>query len=421
MGYDLLSDKLILGYNFHKVIRTNAQERLLNFIVFSVILTNKCSIEVNLLITRELATVIVRETMLRTNFNINVMDVSGHIIASGDPSRLGDYHAAAAYVIRQGQELLIDESNQSRWKGSQPGLNLPIIVHGQVVGAIGISGRIEEISPVAQLVKMTTELMIKQSQLKLQQEWRQLHMDWVLKELVEGTGIHEGKIDQRLQAIGCIITAPYQAIVIEHEPSLLFNTEERFFDVMSRRLAGRSILLSAYRPHRTLLLCYGNATSSLSSMLDQVRLMVTSCTADYCIGVGSLVQSLYAVRSSFEEAEAVLRYPSNKERVLTYRQAAGPIIINELPSPIKEKLIYASKEYWNKKIEETLEAFFSSDLNMAEAAKLLGIHRNTMQYRLEQIHKQSGYNPQKFQEAHILQWIVWLQQALRAEGGGSAN
>ncbi|MFC4102705.1 PucR family transcriptional regulator [Paenibacillus xanthanilyticus] len=333
------------------------------------------------------------------------------------PSRLGDYHAAAAYVIRQRQELLIDESNQSRWKGSQLGLNLLIIVHGQVVGVIGISGRIKEIEPIAQLVKMTTELMIKQSQLKLQQEWRQLHIDWVLKELVEGTVVHEGKIGLRLQAIGCRITAPYQAVVIEHEPSLQFNTVERFFDLLSRRLAGSSILLSAYRPHRTLLLCYGHATSSLSLMMDQVRRIVTSCTADYRIGVGSLVPTLHAVRSSFEEAEAVLRCPSMNERVLAYRQVIGPITINELPGQVKEKLIHASKEYWNEKIEETLQVFFLCDLNVAEAAKLLGIHRNTMQYRLEQIHKQSGYHPQKFQEAQILQWIVWLQQMERKEAG----
>ncbi|ANE48727.1 transcriptional regulator [Paenibacillus swuensis] len=352
--------------------------------------------------------------MFRTHFNINVMDARGYIIASGDSSRLGHYHAAAAYVIRQRQELLIDETNQSRWKGSQPGLNLPIIIHGQVVGVIGISGRMEQIEPVAQLVKMTTELMIKQSQLKLQQEWRQLHIDWILKELVESTEIDEGNMRQRLQAIGCSITPPYQAIVIEHESSLQFNTAERFFDVMSRGIADRSVFLSAYRPHRTLLLCYGNASSSLSYNIDQVRQVVTSYTSDYRMGIGSLIQSLHEVRSSFEEAEAALRYPSKDERVLTYRQIQGPLIIHELPSQTKEKLIKASKAYWDDKIEETLKAFFASDLNIAESAKMLGIHRNTMLYRLEQIHKLSGYNPQKFQEAHMLQWIVWLQKALRA-------
>lgn len=367
------------------------------------------------MITKELATEIVKETMIRTNYNINVMDVRGYIIASGDLSRVGEYHAAAAYVIRQRQELLIDEKNQSNWKGAQPGLNLPIMVHGQVVGVIGITGSLEQIEPIAQLVKMTTELMIKQSQLKLQQEWKQLHIDWALKELV-GEAANEKRIEQRLRAIGYIISPPYQTLVIEYEPTLQFNTMESFFDMLSRKLAGKSILQSAYAPHRIVLLCYGNAASTVSSIIEPLRMIIASNTTDCRIGVGSLAQSLLAVRSSFEEAEAVLRNPVMNERILAYRQIAGHFMINELPEPHKAKLINESKGYWNEKMEVTLVAFFSSDLNIAEAAKLLRIHRNTMLYRLEQIHKLSGYNPQKFNDAQMLQWIVWLQQTLRAKG-----
>src|SRR4051812_44880098 len=112
------------------------------------------------MLNRDLAGIIVQETMRRLHRNINMMDVEGRIIASGDSKRLGERHEGALEAIRTGKPLIINEGNQVQWKGSQCGINLPILFRNEIVGAIGITGQPEEVAEFGEIVKMTTELML---------------------------------------------------------------------------------------------------------------------------------------------------------------------------------------------------------------------------------------------------------------------
>lgn len=58
-------------------------------------------------ITHKLAQDIVDKTMKILEKNINIMNENGVIIASGDKSRLNQYHEGAAQVIREGKKLEI--------------------------------------------------------------------------------------------------------------------------------------------------------------------------------------------------------------------------------------------------------------------------------------------------------------------------
>ncbi|UUZ85318.1 hypothetical protein LJK88_18195 [Paenibacillus sp. P26] len=97
------------------------------------------------MLTRELAEEIVRETMVRLNRNINLMDPAGIILASGDSGRVGQFHEAAAEAIRRDREPPVKDEDLRRWKGAQKGINLPIHYEGRVVGAIGITGDPQEV------------------------------------------------------------------------------------------------------------------------------------------------------------------------------------------------------------------------------------------------------------------------------------
>lgn len=48
---------------------------------------------------------------------------------------------------------------------------------------------------------------------------------------------------------------------------------------------------------------------------------------------------------------------------------------------------------------ETLEAFFTSDCHPIAAARQLGLHRNTLNYRLDKITSMTGLNPRTFDHA----------------------
>lgn len=51
---------------------------------------------------------------------------------------------------------------------------------------------------------------------------------------------------------------------------------------------------------------------------------------------------------------------------------------------------------------EILKAYADHDMNAAQAAKGLYMHPNSLKYRLEKIHQETGLNPKKFNDLRKL-------------------
>ncbi|OQA04931.1 MAG: Carbohydrate diacid regulator [bacterium ADurb.Bin400] len=60
----------------------------------------------------------------------------------------------------------------------------------------------------------------------------------------------------------------------------------------------------------------------------------------------------------------------------------------------------------------TLEVFLQQGLNLAEAARVLGIHRNTAIYRLNQITSLLGLDPRKFEDAVMIKIALMVKHYL---------
>lgn len=90
---------------------------------------------------------------------INIMDTSGIIIASSDPSRIGKLHEGAKKVIDEKLPLLIVEDDNT-FKGTKQGINLPIVFEGESVGIIGITGPVDEVLQYGQIIKRMTEILL---------------------------------------------------------------------------------------------------------------------------------------------------------------------------------------------------------------------------------------------------------------------
>ncbi|STQ46215.1 Sugar diacid regulator [Ewingella americana] len=112
-----------------------------------------------------LAQQIVDRTMQIIDSNVNVMDSRGRIIGSGDAERLGELHEGALLAISQQRIVDIDNAVTRHLHGVRPGVNLPLRVDGQIVGAIGLSGDPTRLRQYGELVCMTAEMMLEQSRL----------------------------------------------------------------------------------------------------------------------------------------------------------------------------------------------------------------------------------------------------------------
>lgn len=92
--------------------------------------------------------------------NINLMNSSGIIVASTDTERIGTEHRAALHVLETGQPVVVRKPQDGI--PDRPGINLPLIIDGHLTGVIGVTGEPEVVEPLAQVVVLTVELLIEQ-------------------------------------------------------------------------------------------------------------------------------------------------------------------------------------------------------------------------------------------------------------------
>ncbi|MDD7267011.1 MAG: helix-turn-helix domain-containing protein [Lachnospiraceae bacterium] len=102
-------------------------------------------------------------------------------------------------------------------------------------------------------------------------------------------------------------------------------------------------------------------------------------------------------------------------QIIGYRDVAVARILDLLPKA--EAVSVAAEllpdQIWQQLHEEdlhTIYMMFANNLNISETARKLYIHRNTMVYRLDRIHKIIGFDIRNFEEAILLRLVLSLQK-----------
>ena len=146
--------------------------------------------------------------------NINLMDESGHIIASTDPKRIGSFHQGAYRIISERlPELYITPEMET--PSVRQGIKLPLEVKGTVVGVIGITGGYQEVFSYGQIVKKMTEILIAEGWEQEQQRLDNRVLTRFLEEWVLGAGMSNPQtLSDRGFALGIAIRTPRRVVVV---------------------------------------------------------------------------------------------------------------------------------------------------------------------------------------------------------------
>lgn len=364
------------------------------------------------MLTKEIARNIVKETSLRLNRNINIMNEKGVIIASGDSSRIDQIHEGAIQVIKTCQPLAITSENIGQWKGAQKGINLPIVFQERTVGVIGITGDPEQVSEFGGLVRMTTELMINQSFIASQQEWKQMSKEMIIEELLKANPSLK-HIRRRLELLGLELNPPFSVAVIQiAERSIPNHTLiQRLEDIIG---AGNG-LTGFVNVNRMFIAFSGQSEDVVVSKLTRILQALAQTNLKFRIAYSTPVQQIERISQAYLDCDLTLELSDREQELVSFAEIEPKALLYQINPLLAERFVQRVLGETLMSYADTLQAFFSCNQNIKETAEQLFIHRNTLIYRLKRIKEESSYDPQNFKDAFTLQMALWISAKLKGQ------
>ncbi|KAA9001097.1 sugar diacid utilization regulator [Affinibrenneria salicis] len=357
-----------------------------------------------MVITTALANEIVSRAMAIIHHNVNVIDHHGQIIASGEPYRVGEQHEIAREVIRSGKRINIHNAAEAaRFKNVHPGINHPILVDDKVAMVIGISGDPAVISRYAELAILTAELLVRQALEMREVNWRQRLRDTLFSQYLEHAGRNAGQETlRRLEDLGFALHTPLVPVVVAIEVaqqhlSDVLGTLLREFSQLSA--VSEVILLGS---HEVLLLC--SVKGEQEALLEHIGFILSNQISHYHIGVGVTAGSAPDIREAIQFARSVIevgRRVQPQRQIYYFREMAVLCLFRVLENSymftffnnnVRQLLAHDSGEV----LLDTLDCFIANNGEAGKTSQQLGIHRNTLAYRLQQIKKQLHLDPMVF-------------------------
>lgn len=340
----------------------------------------------------ELAQDIVNRAMAILPHNVNVMDSQGLILGSGEPGRIYTRHEGAQLVIANGRIVEIEQATALGLRNSLPGVNVPLMIDNKLIGVLGITGDPDQVRTYAALVRMTAEMLLAQRVLQTQQHWREQRRE-------------------ALQAVLLAVDAPSPALLAEAIQLDLKPLIARLAVGLELTSAAEAMAMSRWlRDHfqdswcsrveeNTLLWCRPSTTTvDMDALVFRAR--QRGCHV-LRIAEGGSTFDLHTLREEAHQLCDLLVYGRQIQPTLprlslgTYRLQACLWRLKDDPAikawlaPIQ--LLVAHDPSGSLLI--TLKAWCLHHGQVQVCADYLGLHRNTLRYRIEKIRSITGLSP----------------------------
>ncbi|GAA1825841.1 CdaR family transcriptional regulator [Nesterenkonia flava] len=336
--------------------------------------------------------------------NINLMNSSGIIVASTDPERIGAEHRAALQVLETGQAVVVREPRDGI--PDRPGINLPLIIDGHLTGVIGVTGEPEAVEPLAHVVVLTVELLIEQE--------REHHTSMVARsrarEIVAAL-VSDGqsllKVGELLRAEGLgegpwslgVWAAPEPRQDGSAQPP--HQAENIVMEINEGRSPSGRPTARAVVWRGLLWVVSGAARLDESLGEERSRRLVTS-------GVATLEDLRSWAQDMAALARAVGLLPTGTEAAPVPAELA--IALAHLPQHTMRRVADLTSPLTQAQHETVRAVAYAGSL--AEGARMLYLHRNTLLQRVERIRNLTGLDLRRSDQATLLTLSVLARDTI---------
>ena len=375
-----------------------------------------------------LAQEIVERTMKIVPFNVNVMDVHGFILGSGNPQRIGELHAGARLALAQSRTVEVDAAVTRSLEGAKPGVNIPLVVRGQVCGVVGVSGEPVDVRQVGELVRVMAEMILEQAQLLRELQHEKRYREEFVDQLISQEVTSRADLERWGGRLGIDFRELRAAVVLE----LLDETvgPDRAMAELQRcqqHLAAwePSLLMSAMSPRELVMLpvvavvddAGGLAVSAKTLLLELEAAVRPALQTPVVVSIGVALPGIEGAPLSYQCAKRTARVGRARDkagRLFPYYDLSFPVLLSALGTgwqaeQLRRPLECLAVADGRGSLRATLVAWFAQDCLAERAAGQLGIHRNTLDYRLRRIGEITGLDLARIDDRLMLYAALQLE------------
>ena len=373
-------------------------------------------------LSKELAKSMVERTMNVVNYNINIMNENGVIIASGDKERIGTIHEGSIIALQRKSEFNVSENESKKLQGVHPGTNIVIEFRNKIVGVIGITGKPKEVLGYAKLIKMTAEMMIEQEQVIKELEWNNRIKEEMILALIYNKPDSVILLNEYIKKFKLQNNHPMSIFIIElnledSSPQKDVDISSRIINILEGTFKGS---LASVVNSKTIVLLhkcssnnnkYEDYKEKIKKLNEKIKNEIGINTK---IATGKIYSKLLEMYKSFDIANETLAFGKKmhpKDSIyifeslkydMLFSQNSAKWKVNEL----KETYELIALNDKSKVLRETLIVLIEENGELNNVANRLFIHRNTLSYRLDKIYKFTDRNPRKYTD------LFWLYSSI---------
>lgn len=145
------------------------------------------------------------------------------------------------------------------------------------------------------------------------------------------------------------------------------------------------------------------------------------------IAYSDLIPDLHSLSEAYRQTALALRVGKlfySERAVFPFNKLGIGRLIHELPKNLCADFLLEifgdmSPDLFDKDTLTAIDKFFQNNLNIAETARQLHMHRNTLIYRLEQIEKKTGLDLRQFEDAMTFKIAIMILNYLQSERNAS--
>lgn len=375
-------------------------------------------------ISQELAEPIITRLRSTLDYPVSITDMQGVIIASTYRDRIGKSHGAAVEAIASKTECLVSEERALRYSNTFSGITIPLMLYDECVGAVCLRGNPEELKQHASIISIAVISLLETAELSYQANARQRLADTWVSHLTSDSVKDYEHCESQAHILGIDCTKLSSVLVIQFHPvtySELPMLEKTIIEVAD---VGQGLQFISYVGQGQFVcgipVAELEGLTELHQTCEALSKRLSNLNLQVHIGVGRPNRSIQGYRQSYQDAfhsARVAERLGSAKRILYYNEQHLFRLLEGVPDYIRTIFITNQTEgrTWDPVLLETLQTYFAMDCHVNETARALYIHRNTLLFRLNKIADIYGLDPRKFNDALVLNVLLYLLELSKSE------